>query len=326
MRGFRLAPILMAAVVCFLGQLALAAQSATVDVDQLEIYDGPGKQYHVIDHLSKGMGVSASNLPTQGFYKIRTGTGQLGWVAADSLVLHPPGAADADALPAAYPDDEPGPRVAAPARSMPRENAARSPLHIDALWGLDFYSMNDVNKLVGFSALANGNHLGGIIGYTFDPTWTAELRADWIYQQIIAQDQTTKNTFQMNTTAIPIMAGIDWAPVRFKSLTFHLALDLGLSVVTDLNSTALNLSSPNVTDLTSLAFAGMLNLRVDWNVWKIFSLFVEGGYRYLQTGSLTPNTASSANGAGVFQVNNAFSPVTLNLSGPFADGGVGVSF
>lgn len=68
---------------------AHAARTAVVDVDQTELYRGPQKDSQVLTHLKKGQHVTASNYPTEGYYKVRTVDGTLGWVKANTLELGP---------------------------------------------------------------------------------------------------------------------------------------------------------------------------------------------------------------------------------------------
>ena len=71
------------------GTPALAARQATVDTDNVELREGPGPKYKVIEKLSLGTPVAASNQTIEGYYKIRTSNGTIGFVLADALVLQP---------------------------------------------------------------------------------------------------------------------------------------------------------------------------------------------------------------------------------------------
>jgi uncharacterized protein YgiM (DUF1202 family) len=66
---------------------ALAARGATVDVEGVELREGPGRKFRVVGRVPKGTPVAASNYPTEGFYKVRTSRNEVGWVPADSLIL-----------------------------------------------------------------------------------------------------------------------------------------------------------------------------------------------------------------------------------------------
>jgi uncharacterized protein YgiM (DUF1202 family) len=73
----------------FIIGVAHAARRAKVDVDNTEMYRGPQKDSEVLTHLKKGQRLTASNYPTEGFYKVRTVDGMIGWVKADTLNLGP---------------------------------------------------------------------------------------------------------------------------------------------------------------------------------------------------------------------------------------------
>lgn len=66
---------------------AFAARTAVVDVDQTELLRGPQKSSEVLQYLKKGQHVTASNYPTEGYFKVRTVDGTLGWVKANTLEL-----------------------------------------------------------------------------------------------------------------------------------------------------------------------------------------------------------------------------------------------
>jgi len=61
-----------------------AAQGARIEVDT-EIKEGPGSKFRTIAKLEKNQLVVASNLSLEGFYKIRTRKGVIGWISADHL-------------------------------------------------------------------------------------------------------------------------------------------------------------------------------------------------------------------------------------------------
>jgi uncharacterized protein YgiM (DUF1202 family) len=78
----------LALTLCWIAP-AFAARTAIVDVDQTEMYRGPQKDSQVLQYLKKGQHVTASNYPTEGYYKVRTVDGTLGWVKASTLELGP---------------------------------------------------------------------------------------------------------------------------------------------------------------------------------------------------------------------------------------------
>lgn len=68
---------------------ARAARTAVIDVDKTELFRGPQSDSQVLTYLKKGQHVTASNYPTEGYYKVRTIDGTLGWVKANTLELGP---------------------------------------------------------------------------------------------------------------------------------------------------------------------------------------------------------------------------------------------
>ena len=66
---------------------AIAAQPARVDEAGTPLYETLGKNKQVVQQLPRGAPVAASNYPTNGYYKVRTSDGKVGWIHADHLVF-----------------------------------------------------------------------------------------------------------------------------------------------------------------------------------------------------------------------------------------------
>ncbi|OFZ22379.1 MAG: hypothetical protein A2X94_00075 [Bdellovibrionales bacterium GWB1_55_8] len=67
---------------------AQAARIAQVEVDQAEARQGPGTTSQVLFRLKKGAWVYSSNLPTEGYFKVRSREGGVGWVPTDAIRQH----------------------------------------------------------------------------------------------------------------------------------------------------------------------------------------------------------------------------------------------
>ncbi|OFZ54888.1 MAG: hypothetical protein A2428_11730 [Bdellovibrionales bacterium RIFOXYC1_FULL_54_43] len=63
--------------------VAWAARETVIEHPNAELRQGPGKKFPLLAKLPAGTWVSASNYPIDGYYKIRTLMGQIGWVPAD---------------------------------------------------------------------------------------------------------------------------------------------------------------------------------------------------------------------------------------------------
>src|SRR5690606_36826345 len=52
------------------------------------VHIAPSEESPTLTILGKGAPVTVSNSPTSGFYKGRIGTGDIGWIAADRIVIY----------------------------------------------------------------------------------------------------------------------------------------------------------------------------------------------------------------------------------------------
>src|SRR4051812_17938488 len=84
--------LLLALLACFPG-VAFAAKLATVD-QETPLRKGPSEKSVSVRKLRKGIRLTISNYPTEGFYKVRTVRNEIGWVKADTLVIDTASGAD----------------------------------------------------------------------------------------------------------------------------------------------------------------------------------------------------------------------------------------
>lgn len=73
-----------------LSKTAGAAQLAIVDVDKTPLYEMPNTSSKVQIPLKKGQKLAASTYPLNGYYKVKTGNGLIGWVTSETLILKKP--------------------------------------------------------------------------------------------------------------------------------------------------------------------------------------------------------------------------------------------
>lgn len=65
---------------------ALASRKAYIDGKSVNVYDSIGENKKVVVQLKQGAEVASSNYPTNGYYKIKSGSTE-GWIRVDQLVL-----------------------------------------------------------------------------------------------------------------------------------------------------------------------------------------------------------------------------------------------
>lgn len=330
-----LLPLVLSLSLLLAARPALASRSATVDADNTEVREGPGPSYKAIDKLPKGAQVAASNQPIEGFYKIRTSAGVIGFVSAEVLVLQPVPSDDAPAPVAEVPP--PTSSVAPSDAYKPtvsnetnfRNRNRKKMIRLKLLGGYNFFSVGDVNNLLSANVLQFGFNAGGEIDFLFTQDLAMVVRLERVFKSVFAQDQRTTTAFDMSLSSIPLMVGLELTLTNDTKFSSHFTVMGGLAMLTDLTSTDINANVPNVTEMTSTTFTGVAKFDFTYAFNKTWSAFAEAGYRYLKTGQITPSTPTTVNGSQIFQdPNNAgnYIPVSLDLSGPFVGLGVGFAF
>lgn len=306
--GLRLLPLLALLLT------ALAARPARVDIENAEIYEGPGRSFKLLEKLPKGTALAVSNVPSEGFFKVRTPSGIVGWISADSLLL-----ADPD-KPEQVVVGEVNTGTPGPSPGQPFRGPARKYMRLRALGGLNLFSVSEVNSLFSFDGMKNGIHYGGEIVLLFQSDLSILLRVEQVVKNVVATDTQTSKTFQLDLNSTPAMLGIELDVNKEGRLTTQFAVMAGLALHTNLTSTALNITEPNTTELEDHAFTGLAKVNLNWQFTKTVGIFGEAGYRLLKTKSVYPGRAG--NGSDIFAVSGAFVPLAFDLSGMVVGGGI----
>ena len=66
---------------------AFSAKWADVVSSGADLFDGPRKGHNSIKKLPPGTPVQASNLPIEGYHKVRLKDGMLGWIKMEDLMI-----------------------------------------------------------------------------------------------------------------------------------------------------------------------------------------------------------------------------------------------
>ena len=326
-----LAPKALAAfvVACLFSALALAARPARVDVQDAELYEGPGRGFRLIEKLPKGTGVAISNVPTEGYFKVRTSAGTVGWIAADALQI-----TDSDGSAASGPVDgmpvAPTPRQSAPpgaSESGPggwadrQFRPGRNILRLRLLGGYGFFKPGDINDQVNTTVIRNGFHFGGEINFLLPGELALVVRVENVLHGSLGRSTDTGTVFQWNLSSWPAMIGFEMNAAKESKFSSQFAVMGGLALATSFTSTS-NLAAPNVTAIERYGFAGLARFTLNWHFTKTFFTQVELGYRYLSTQKGVPSVVGNGNEILKDSALN-FVPVAIDLSGPVGSVGVG---
>ena len=300
---------------------AHAARLATVQEGGADVYEEADTTSKVVEKLPAKTDLAASNLPTAGFHKVRTPSGEIGWVQAASLILQPP------------PTDE---ELAAAGAPDPKDEAKRleeeklelryadSPgyirqrVRLRLLGDVDLYTASGI--VSNFNGISQGYSYGGELALMLSSHVGLAVRAEYLFQSVGLTDSTTGKNFLVSLNSLPIMLGLDVIVIQGPRASVHIAAYGGLSPETEFTSTDKTDTPPpsNVADVVTSNFTALAKADLSWQFSKPISAFLEVGYRYLVTSPLTP---PPNNGALILN-----SPFTLNLSGPVLGAGIGISF
>lgn len=318
------------------GSVANASRLATVEGEGADVYENPNITSKVLEKLPPKTEIAASNFPTEGFHKVRTPTGALGWVEVKFLVLQPLSAEVLASMPSApatetkspvEPKEEPKAesKVESPqepkveTQSLPEPpSPARSHFHLRLLGGLNFYKATGI--IANTPGIGPGYSFGGELAFMIFSRLGLIFRTEYIFQSVSLTDSNTKKNFILKLDSIPIMGGFDLILVKGPRVSIHLGTFVGTSYQTKVKATDLSGTAPpdDVAEVVTKSLAALGKIDFNWQVSKVFSLFLEGGYRILVTPSVSPPSTAAA---AILQ-----SEFSVNQSGPIAGAGVGFSF
>ncbi|HTL11641.1 MAG TPA: SH3 domain-containing protein, partial [Bdellovibrionota bacterium] len=200
--GLALASLLIALSV---SPAAQAARQARVEADSAPLLSGPKADAQVVMTLKKGAALAVSNLPTEGFYKARTETGEVGWIAGDLLALYgseggstlssPPGGAEPQ------PAGNPRPYM----QGEVAQARGRKTLRIRGFGGFALFNMAQFAQVTGLDALKNGFYAGGELQFILSKKVTMDIRVEGVAKQTIGNDTKNNRTYQFDLSSMPVM-------------------------------------------------------------------------------------------------------------------------
>ncbi|MBL7714838.1 MAG: outer membrane beta-barrel protein [Bdellovibrionales bacterium] len=317
--------------------ISFAARTGRIDVDGVDVFNGPGEGYEVIDQLPHDAPVTASNYPTEGYYKIRTSTGRVGWVEADSIKFDnplSPGSSDYGTSGPAGPGQEQAPLAADPSNpfrggspAYKRESSASKRVYsfvrVRALGGGTFFKPADVNDQLSFSEMNGGFSYGGELGFRFTKDFAVMFRAENLSRNLAAHNPTANKSYNIEYYTFPVMAGVEVTLSEERSFSTSFAVFAGLGVNSTLSSAELSTPS-QITSYQNTSFAGLGKLNISYHFNKDAHVTAEVGYRFLRTPQLDPGQTDT--GGEIWQVNSAFRQLSLDFSGVLLGAGITLQF
>lgn len=292
--------------------VAFAAQIGRVDAAGAEVREGPGASFRVIERVPGGSRVAASNYPTAGYFKVKTASGLLGWVAADLLIF----------------DASPAGGQAKPAQGGTRPRASRGGsarsryVSVKLLGSGGLLGGSEVNAQLDANVMKMGMAFGAEATAWINEWLGVVVRGEYLFNSITLTDQSNRS-FLISYSAIPLQGGLQAEWGRGTSFSFGGAILGGFAPKAGLTSTLTSGdNSVMALSTTAMAFTGKLDAA--YNFGKHFSIFLEGGYRYLKSKQAVPTEMTT--GGDLFTDDGTtagdFVPVALDFSGLFGGGGL----
>lgn len=283
----------------------------------VELRDGPGPGFRSVGKLSPGAAVAASNVPVQGYYKVRASDGRIGFVSETSLSFESAAETGEDL-------DAEVQATKSPSRSEPRVPGRHySIISLRALAGGAFFRPQALSELLNTTDLNTGVYLGGELVFSISRRLNFVARVEQLRKSASLAEVSSGDAFQFELRSQPMMVGLELRFDPSRQYFWSISAMGGLALSTSLTSTPLGLDSPTV--LTDHAFTGLGKVTLGYLLFGgRVSIFAEGGYRVLRTKEIIPTVVGEK--ADIFRKNAAFVPVVLDLGGPIAGAGIAIGF
>jgi hypothetical protein len=265
---------------------AQAAQTGKVIVPSAKIYVYPQSTSRVVANLKQDQSVTISNVPTEGFFKIRAPNGEMGWISGNDVLA---GNGASPAIPSAS-NTQINRRKALPHRPI-REDAKSDHEGFRALIGYGIASLSYGGLTSSYSqvSLPSAKLLGFELQFkiTNEVYWALRLET----LSATTGDTTLNSTTTQNVTIkeIPVEVGVMWSPISSRKLRLGFGGYLGAvpsasATITQTSGGQVNSVQYSTTEIcAAVAAQGVVGLG------DAFGVFVDLAYRYDQSGT-TPDT------------------------------------
>ncbi len=295
-----------------------AARPARVITGTAEVYADPSAESTVLETLQFDAALAVSNVATEGFFKVRTADGKVGWISSTVLKL----------------EGEAPEMTEGEGRSTPstpqgdsRVPGVSSKVMANLVGGAYFGVPPDVNLLFGLSGVRTHLQAGAEFEWRFSKHFGLLFRGEWQGLNSVITDSETGANFTLVSTAIPLELGVNTAIISTRQFELGLGVLGGVSPVTWVSTEDLpNSTGENATFASAVGFSGLVRLNAAFRIVSRFSILIEGGWRMILTGQTVP----AVEGSGVDLWKNPDTgdliPLALSQSGPFVSGGLRIAF
>ena len=271
--------ILMIAV---LGQGAWAAQIGKVVTDKASILEFPQKSARVIGEVRKGMSYPVSNFPTEGFYKLKTASGDYGWISGNDILVegNPSGTTQ---------KEMDGPESASPVvekKEVPDGEFWGDRTRIQLGYGLHALSYGGLSdQFLGTGSLNFGTQYSLEIQRKFFYLIYWAFRAEMMKADTGVQKKDATTTQQIKQYGIPLEFGLILHPIHARKFRIGLGAYAGASLGTYTTVQTISSTANQTVKYNSIDPIGTASVQVTYGLSKAFAIFVDLAVRYHVTGT-----------------------------------------
>ncbi|MBS1957899.1 MAG: SH3 domain-containing protein [Bdellovibrionales bacterium] len=245
-----------------------AAQVGKIVVDTAEVHEYPQAGSKVIAKVSKNESVTVSNVPTEGFYKARVRSGQIGWISGNDILVSNKGAS----------------RSAPSRRGWSRPEDTR----VQLTYGMNSASLGGMATVFGVTSYSmKAFNLEAQFRLSEKMFWA--IRTGYITGSA-SGDLGTGTVQDLKTTAIPVQAGINYTAYKGQSIRAGLGAYLGMAVISSTTVTQTSAALVEEVKYSSLDPTGALVLQGVYSFSDALGGLLELGYRYHKTGEFGSTT------------------------------------
>ena len=292
-----------------------AARPARIITGDAKVFSEPRGDAEVLETLEHDAPIAVSNQPTEGFFKVKTTGGKVGWISASVIQVE-----------GESPDEGQIQEVRERTGHAPSIRRGTGVL-ISFLGGANFAAQPDVNILFGTTGSRTFFQAGAEFEWRFVRRFGLLLRGEWQGAFATIPDTETESVFAYTATSVPLQLGLNAAIVTGGSFELGFAAMGGVSPLTWIATQDVpNLSGDLPTVANAIGFPVTARLNGVFSVTPRISLMLETGWRFLLTSLVLPLAEGSGSDLWKNPDTQEFIPLSLSNSGPFVGGGLRIHF
>lgn len=281
-------------VLSFATPAAQAAQVAQVIADEAVLHEYPQASSRALVRIQKGEQITVSNLPTEGFYKARAKTGEVGWLSGNDIHVAAPTAKGN------------APVVARKQRKAAGPASPPEDTRIQFSYGIDSFGYGDMKNVFDTTALSSkGMVLEAAFRLNSSLFWA--LRAEMHTGETAETDVDTSTTQKLKQSTIPVEIGLQWDVHRSESLRFTLGAFLGMAISSSMTVTWTTSGAIEEVKYSSMDPCANFGVQAAYSLGGAFGLFADLGYHYQKTGEF--EATQRFNGKPAFAID--YSGITI---------------